>query len=105
MCPRPEHPHPHALSTPRLLAPRSHPLSASLTLPLISYQYYVIAPGLLEDFGDEVADLVDVARGDAGAAGAGASARGSALNDLFARQKARQGLAGETAILPLTRAE
>ncbi|GFR45262.1 hypothetical protein Agub_g6368 [Astrephomene gubernaculifera] len=45
--------------------------------------------GLLEDFGDEVADLVDMTRGSAGAAGAIAQ-RGNALNDLFARQKVSQ---------------
>ncbi|GIL48552.1 hypothetical protein Vafri_5040 [Volvox africanus] len=45
--------------------------------------------GMLEDFGDEVADLVDMTRGVAGTTGA-AAARGNALNDLFARQKVSQ---------------
>ncbi len=50
--------------------------------------------GLLEDFGDEVADLVDVARGPGGAGAdgdaAGPSGRGGSLSDLFARQKVSQ---------------
>ncbi|KXZ45808.1 hypothetical protein GPECTOR_50g602 [Gonium pectorale] len=46
--------------------------------------------GLMDDFGDEVADLVDMTRGSAGAAGEPGTARGSALNDLFARHKVSQ---------------
>jgi U3 small nucleolar RNA-associated protein 3 len=40
----------------------------------------------VEDFGDEVADQVDMTRGSAGTAGT-AAARSNALNDFFARQK------------------
>ena len=49
------------------------------------------ATGLLEDFGDEVADLVDLAssRGGPAPGEAGASARGASLHDLFAKQKVR----------------
>ncbi|KAG2499555.1 hypothetical protein HYH03_002500 [Edaphochlamys debaryana] len=55
---------------------------------------------MLEDFGDEVADLVDLTRGGAGAGSAGGlSERGAALSDLFARQRVSQRFGADHASL------